>query len=89
MELIAGDGGVIELAVIADLVYQAADLVVALDGLHQCLIAHVDAELLVQRLKHVGAELLAEVNIAVLVIFERDVGKFAEEIVVVDDAHIL
>ena len=40
VELIAGDGGVIKLAVVADLVYQAADLIVALDGLHDGLIGN-------------------------------------------------
>ena len=38
MKFIAGDGGVIKLAVVADLVYQAADLVVLLDGLHNGLV---------------------------------------------------
>ena len=42
-----------------------------------------------QRLEHVRAELLTEVGVAVLVVLERNVGEFAEEIVVVDDAHVL
>ena len=89
MEFIAGDGGVIKLAVVADLVYQAADLIVALDGLHDGLIGNVDAKLFMQGLKNMGAQLLTEVSIAVLIVLEGNVGEFAEEIVVVDDAHVL
>ena len=80
---------IVQLAVLADLVDEAADLVVVLDGLAKRLIGDVDAEMLVQRLEHVGAQLGLEVLIAVLVVFERDVGELAEEIVVVDNAHIL
>ena len=89
VELIAGDGGVIKLAVVADLVYQAADLIVALDGLHDGLIGNVDAKLFMQGLKNMGAQLLTEVSIAVLIVLEGNVGEFAEEIIVVDNSHIL
>ena len=89
MEFIAGDGGVIKLAVVADLVYQAADLIVALDGLHDGLIGNVDAKLFMQGLKNMGAQLLTEVSIAVLIVLEGNVGEFAEEIIVVDNSHIL
>ena len=89
MELIAGDGGVIQLAVVADLVDEAADLVVLLDGLDQRFVGNVDAEVLMQGLQNVGAQLSLVVLIADLVVFEGDVGKLAEEVVVVDDAHIL
>ena len=89
MEFIAGDGGVIKLAVVADLVYQAADLIVLLDGFHDCLVGDVDAEVLVQRLKHVCLKLAAEVLETVLVVLERNVGELAEEIIIVDDAHVL
>ena len=89
MELIARDRGVVQLAVFADLVDQAADLVVLLDGLADRIVGDVDAEMLVQRLEHVGAQLGLKVLIAVFRVFEGNVGEFAEEIIVVDNAHIL
>ena len=89
MELIAGDRRVVQLAVLADLVDQAADLVVLLDGLENGFVGDVDAEILVQRLEDVGAQLGLEVVVAVLRVLEGDVGEGAEEVVVVDNAHIL
>ena len=89
MELIAGDGGVIELAVVADLVDEAAYLILLLDGLADGLIGNVDAEVIVQGLEDMGAKLGGIVLVGDLVIFERDIGEFAEEVVVVDDAHIV
>ena len=89
MELIARDRGVVQLAVVADLVDQTADLVVLLDGLADRVVGDVDAEVLVQRLEHVGAQLGLKVLIAVFRVFEGNVGEFAEEIIVVDDTHVL
>ena len=43
VELVAGDGRVIELAVAADLGYEAADLVMALDSVHELFVGIVDA----------------------------------------------
>ena len=60
-----------------------------LDGLHNGLVGDVDAEVLVQRLKHVCLKLAAEVLETVLVVLERNVGELAEEIIIVDDAHVL
>ena len=45
MELIAGDGRIIELAVIAYLVYELADLIVLLDGFLERLIGNIDPEI--------------------------------------------
>ena len=87
MELIARDRGVVQLAVVADLVNQTADLVVLLDGLADRVVGDVDAEVLVQRLEHMGAQLGFKVLIAVFRVFEGNVGEFAEEIIVVDDTE--
>ena len=89
MELIAGDGGVVQLAVVADLVDETGNLVLLLDSGADRIVRHVDAEVVVQLAQHVHAQLLGEMLIADLVVFEGDVGKAAEEIIVVDDAHIL
>ena len=89
VELIAGDGWVVQLAVVADLVDETGDLVLLLDGLADGLVGDVDAEVIVQRLQHMGTQLGGKVLIGNLVVLEGDVGKLAEEVVVVDDAHIV
>ena len=60
-----------------------------LDSLHDSLVARVDAEIIPQGIKDMGAQLLAVVCVAVLVVFERNVGEGAEESVVLDDTHIV
>ena len=89
MELIAGDCGVIQLAVVADLADQARDLVLLLDGLTQRPVRDVDAEVLVQGPEHMVLKLLGVVFDADVVLFERDIGEFNKEVVVFDNAHIL
>ena len=89
LKLISGDGGVIQLSVVADLVDQAADLVVLLNGLHQRFVGDVDAELLVQLAQHVVTELLPVMLVVVLRSLEGHVDEFAEEVVVLDDVHPL
>ena len=89
MELIAGDGGIGKLAVVADLVNQAADLIVLLDGLHQRLVGHVDAQIVMQLAQHMVAQLIPVVVVGDVGFLEGNVDKLAEEIVIVDDAHVL
>ena len=89
MELITGNGGVVQLAVASDLVDQAADLVVLLDGGHDCLVGGVNAEMSLQLVEDVGTQLITEVFIGNLIVFEGDVAEGAEEVIVVDDAHVL
>ena len=60
-----------------------------LDGLHQGLVRHVDAELLVQLAQNVVTELLTVMLVVVLRPLEGHVDKFAEEVVVLDDVHPL
>ena len=89
MELITGDGGVRQLAVIADLVNETADLIVLLDGLHQRPVGHIDPQIVVELAQHMVAQLIPVVVIGDIGFLEGDVDKLAEEIVVVDNAHIL
>ena len=88
LELIARDGRVIELAVIADLVDDRADLVVQVNGLHKGFVGDVDAEFLVQRIEDVGLQLAFVVLNAVLVSLERHVGERHEEVRILDDVHV-
>ena len=88
LELIARDGRVIELAVVADLVDDRADLVMQVDGLHKGLVGDVDAEFLVQRIKDVGLKLAFIVLNAVLVSLERHVGERHEEVRILNDVHV-
>ena len=60
-----------------------------LNGLHQRLIGHVDAQVVMQLAQHMGSQLIPVVVIGDIGFFEGDVDKLAEEIVIVDDAHIL
>ena len=89
VELIARDIGVEALPVLADFSYQGADFVVLLDCRRQRLVGNVYPEALVQRLQHMGAQLLFIVLYAVCGLFEGYVGEFAEEIRVLDDVHHL
>ena len=84
MELIARDGRIIELAVLAHLVYETADLIVLLDGAHERLVRGVNTEFLSQGLQDMGPQLLAVVLIAVLRLLEGHVRELAEEIRVLD-----
>ena len=59
-----------------------------LNGLEDRLVGDVNAEVLVQGLQHMRAELFLKVLIAVFTVFEGDVGELAEEVVIVDDAHV-
>ena len=70
MELIAGDGRIIKLAVIAYLVYELADLIVLLDGFLERLIGNIDSEIVMQRGQNMSPELIAEVFIVVLGVFK-------------------
>ena len=88
LELEAGDGRVVQLAVAADLLDQLADLVVLLDSLADGRVGHVDAELLVQRIQHVILQLGLEVVDGVLGLLEGDVGEVHEEVRVLDDVHV-
>jgi hypothetical protein len=58
LEFIAGDGGLGQLAVIADLGDEAADLVMLVDGFHQGFVRGIYAEMLLEGVEHVGLELL-------------------------------
>ena len=89
MKLITGNGGIVQLAVASDLVDEAADLVVLLDGGHDCLVGGVNAEMSLQLVEDVGTQLITEVFIGNLIVFEGDVAEGAEEVIVVDDAHVL
>ena len=89
MELIAGDGRIIKLAVIAYLVYELADLIVLLDGFLERLIGNIDSEIVMQCGQNMSPELIAEVFIVVLGVFKGNVGELAEELVVLDDVHVL
>ena len=89
MELVARDRRIVELAIVADLTDQRAHFVLLAHRLHDRLARDVDPETLVQRLKHVGFELVAVVLVGNLVVLEGDVGEGAEKVVVVDDAHVL
>ena len=60
-----------------------------LNGLHQRPVRHVDAQIVMQLAQHVVAQLIPEVFIGNFGFLERNVDKLAEEIVIVDDAHIL
>ena len=88
MELVAGDGRVIELAVIADLIDDGADFVVQLDRLHERLVGDVDAVFLVHRIENVRLQLVLVVNNAVLVLLERHIGECHEEVRILDDVHV-
>ena len=88
-KFIAGDGGHIQLAVITYLVDKGADLVVLLYRFEQGLVRGVHPEAGLQLIQHMGPQLLPVVLIAVLIVLEGHVYEAAEEIVIVDDAHIL
>ena len=88
MELVAGNGRVIELAVIADLIDDGADFVVQLDRLHERLVGDVDAVFLVHRIENVRLQLVLIVNNAVLVLLERHIGERHEEVRILDDVHV-
>ena len=89
MELIAGDGGIVELTIIADLVDELADLVVLLDSCLYCLVGNIDAEVFLQLAEDMVLELIMIVLIVVLGVLEGNVHKLAEELAVLDDSHIL
>ena len=89
MELVAGDGRVLKLAVIADLVYELADLIVLLDSFLERLVRDVDAEVFMQRSQDMSLELIMVVFIVSLGVFEGNVGELAEEFIVLDDVHVL
>lgn len=57
MVLIAGDGGHVQLAVIADSLHNTAELVVALDGLAQGLVRGVHAVIVMEEIQDVGLDL--------------------------------
>ena len=89
MELIAGDSGIIELAVIADLVDDLADLVMLLDSCLESLVGNIDAEVFLQLAEDMVLELIMVVLIVVLGVLERNIHKLAEELVIINNSHIL
>ena len=86
VELVAGDGGLVQLAVFADGLHDAAQLVVLLDGLAQRLVGGIHAVVIAEEVQHMGLQLPLIVVDAVDGLFERNVRKFTLEPLVVDDA---
>ena len=82
MELIAGDGRVWQLAVIADLGDDAGDLVVILDGLFHGLLGHVHSQLIPQLVHHLQLKLGLVVLQVVLVALHGRVDDGGEELLV-------
>ena len=60
-----------------------------LDCLEKSIVRNVYSEMFMQRLEYVGAKLGLKVLVAVFCVFEGNIGKGAEEIVVVDDPHVV
>ena len=89
MELVAGDGRVIELAEIADLGYDAAKLVVALDGVEYLLVGKVHAVDLFHGSDDLLFDLAAEVACVPLALFGGHVDAADEELVVRDELAVL
>lgn len=89
MELVPGDGGVVQLAVVSDLLHDAAQLVVALDGLENGLVRRVHAVVIVEEIHHMRLQLRLVVVDAVGGLFEGHVGELALELLVLDDIHPL
>ena len=86
MELVAGDGGLLQLAVCPDGLHDAAQLVVLLDGLAQRLVGGIHAVVVPEKVQHVGLQLPLIVVDAVDGLLERHVRELALEPLVVDDA---
>ena len=89
MELIAGDGGIIELAEIADFIYDLADLVMLLDSCLESLVGNIDTEVFLQLAEDMVLELIMVVLIVVLGVLEGNIHKLAEELVIINNSHIL
>ena len=86
MELVAGDGGLLQLAVCPDGLHDAAQLVVLLDGLAQRLVGGIHAVVVPEKVQHMGLQLPLIVVDAVDGLLERHVRELALEPLVVDDA---
>ena len=83
MELIAGDGGIVQLAVVANLSDEAADLVVPGHRVPDGLVRGVDAEILPEGLENLPGQLLPQMLHAVLVVRAGGVQVAPEEILLV------
>ena len=82
MELIAGDGRIIELAEIADLCYNAAELIVLLDSLAHCGIGNINTEALFQGLYDLEHELcLVVIEVGLVALHGRIDLRYKEAIV--------
>ena len=89
MVLVAGDGGHVQLAVIADSLHNTAELVVALDGLAQGLVRGVHAVIVMEEIQDVGLDLCLIMVNTVFRLFERDIHELALEALILDDIHTL
>ena len=78
-KFIAGDGGIIELAILAHLVYEAADLIVLRNSLFDGLVADIDAIGLVQLIKDMSAAHSYHVVNGVIVVLHRGVHVHCKE----------
>ena len=88
-KLIACNCGIIQFAIITDLINQAADLVVLFHSFENSLIRGINAEVGSQFIQYMGTKLLPKMLIADFCVFKRHVTEADKKVRILDNLHIL